>query len=861
MGFLRSGVKTKYRIKNGIVTIEKALISQIIGYQSDINNMIKCAAERYKGRKKMKLITGKSAPFAIKIVTNKLTSVRYKYILNQYIYTAIKAKLAAIFLITFMVGTVSAEDSILKISNREILAENYEYAILSSTAYDTTYQDVFIDGSKYEVDRIFNDFEGDLSTYNIFKNWLTTSGLNATLYKNDDTNEVVISFRGTELQPSDIIEDIKLPFGNSQQELALGWVKQMLEEYPGYNFSLTGHSLGGGLAQYVSYYTGLDAVTYNAAHVPATIRGESRDNIVSIYNNVDILGTSLQAENNQIGKKYIINIPLSSDAACITPFGCHRMKYLLEATYIAVDELGGRSIDTSSSQYEYTPPTVELSSAPEEDPIVSHFAVNPNLGLTDDIIADLVEEADPDEPVTPEPVLVGVFSGVNGHPNSNLAIQGTLSNITETGTGNASFGITGGCVSGCTVSGTTPAAEASSYSHLSWGRLSQTVLMDEGSPTITNMRWLYGDATRSEYLNTRTGTASYAGQIYGDYTNLGEVDALTRYNSITGGIGLSFNFSDDMLSGQAYFSLDGIPQEGFDVVGRIVLVEGQQNLQAELTTQDLRSGISKNYGGFLGTFYGSDASEVGGAIWLSGQDSVRGIFAAQEGATFVMPDIDYEIDDVASTEGVSYRITRNKARSGARLGVFHTDAEVSDTNNTIAVNGTPALNITETFSSSAFKYNTWGKWESISTGSSDSGFWVGIDRTPASVVQNRTGNATYRGNIIGDFVSDSGVRDDARGLINITADFSNQSVNGQMQFGHDCGSGKGPSGCNVTSGLASFNEAINDYEGAGFGNHTNPQTSGSGVVGIFGGPNAEEIGGNAWLEDNNGMYNGAFIAK
>jgi hypothetical protein len=446
---------------------------------------------------------------------------------------------------------------------------------------------------------------------------------------------------------------------------------------------------------------------------------------------------------------------------------------------------------------------------------------------------------------------MGVFSGAsfatNGTNSSNFAVQGPLQNIVEPTSGFAHFDIpTEGCGAGCITSGIATNAMSGSYQFLSWGTLNESLEYVDTETgllhDIQNTRWLYGEATSLDYLNTRTGTASYAGQIYGDFAESG----VTQYNVVTGGIGLSFNFSDDTLSGEGYFALGGTPQESFSIAGALVSSGGHQFLQASLTGQQ----DAINTGGLLGSFYGPEADEIGGAIWYFGHDAaIGGVFVAQPG-TFVMPEIENNTDFA--------RITSNNGS----YSIYHSDAVIIS--GVVSIPGDEGMGtVSETFGNSGYSYSSWGKWTgnvSAPVGYTQGGHWVSVDTTPASVVQNHTGNATYSGNIRGDFVSDGGVRDDARGLININADFSNQSVSGQMQFGHDCGSGSGPSGCNIISGVASFNEVINDYGGAGFGDHTNPQTSGSGVVGIFGGPNAEEIGGNAWLEDNGGMYNGVFIA-
>lgn len=836
--------------------------------------------------------------------------------------------ITSIFFIFILVTKVFANDL-------GTLKQYSDLLLISNNVYDTSPSDEGSDaeitpfgiptdkGNSYTIAKVFTDPE---------------SGFDASIYV-DQNGKAVVAFRGTEFSFSDLNDietDLQILQRNGYEEEQYSAVREAMD-FASNNFSditVTGHSLGGSLAQYASLYSGANAVTFNSA--PITTNSEALSyvvkpaglyqsgtspfknnpsNIVNISSANDPM-TLLNLLVEEVGKggdpvDLYVALRRSKNPLFPTPHSTiERAKIRVSAyalvtlaqKYYGVDGVGvtsvivgnrvrlesttGHSISNLEVQYgelkqeeflagllddltphnylaPYTPPEegyifeyVEFNSAPEENPIASHLAFNPNLGLTDDEIADLVEEAEPDGPVTPDPVLVGTFSGVShgiiaSGPNvgqhSNFVIQSPLEDITRDGSGDVSFEIPAECVSGCTIIGSPPNSDSSSYQYLSWGTLNNTVRYRDANTDIThdieNMRWLIGDTTSPDYLNSRTGTASYAGQIYGDFVDYG----LTSYGTVAGEIGLRFNFANDTLSGEGYFALNGVPLDPFTVSGGLLSYSGQQYLQASLTGVD----SPQNTGGLLGTFYGPEATEIGGSIWYFGGDyAYGGVFVAQPGS-FELPDI-----------GGHVRVTTNKAHFGVYDadggGAGNGDIQVHryQTDGTV----TPI----ETFSTAGYSYTSWGSWSangSTHTDYSEGGYWSSTETTPASVVQNRTGSASYSGNIVGDFVSNGGVRDDARGLININADFSNQSVSGQFQFGHDCGGGSGPSGCNVTSGVASFNEAINDYEGAGFGDHTSlVRTAGSGVVGIFAGPNAEEIAGTAWMNDNGGMYNGVFIA-
>jgi Txe/YoeB family toxin of Txe-Axe toxin-antitoxin module len=93
------------------------------------------------------------------------------------------------------------------------------------------------------------------------------SGFHARVYKNDEEGKIVVSFGGTETDDmKDLLTDGRLALGYSddQFEEALKFVNDMMLEHPEKEIVITGHSLGGALAQYVAIHKGIPAITFNA---------------------------------------------------------------------------------------------------------------------------------------------------------------------------------------------------------------------------------------------------------------------------------------------------------------------------------------------------------------------------------------------------------------------------------------------------------------------------------------------------------------------------------------------------------------------------------------------------------------------
>ncbi len=371
------------------------------------------------------------------------------------------------------------------------------------------------------------------------------------------------------------------------------------------------------------------------------------------------------------------------------------------------------------------------------------------------------------------------------------------------------------------------------------------------------LRWIYGEASTPEQFALRTGTATFRGGLLGYYAH-GSIDSNTVYeDSVFGSLTLNIDFGSNRLTGEGSMEIDNAARSetlSF-TLNEAAITQTNDGLTRSLrfsSGAQLLNDVSGN-GNFSGAFYGADASEAAGsfAFGLVG-GFAAGVWAA--GENYVPR------DDEGGFNGafvIGYDSTSNGHSTAWDEGDDVTSTRINYSNG--GVEG--SVNIDTTLAMAGFNHVSWGTWVANSTtrdALGDRGYWVDVDNlTASSVLQNRTGTAEYAGEIVGGYVSYGNIREDAQGLINLTADFANQSVSGRLQFGRDC-SGSGMSTCNVASVVSSFDEPINDYDGNGFGDHSHSGTAG--VVAVFGGPNGEEIGGTAWLTEDQGQYIGVFRA-
>lgn len=132
--------------------------------------------------------------------------------------------------------------------------------LLAEGVYITDPEDTY-----FEKNKIVS--VGDSSFLVIDHTDVSNDGFNAVLLQNEDTKEFVIVFRGTqEIIDWDSNITTFLSNYNPQADEGLEFVENMIQAYQidVNNLTLTGHSLGGIIAQFVSAELRTQAYTYNS---------------------------------------------------------------------------------------------------------------------------------------------------------------------------------------------------------------------------------------------------------------------------------------------------------------------------------------------------------------------------------------------------------------------------------------------------------------------------------------------------------------------------------------------------------------------------------------------------------------------
>lgn len=123
-------------------------------------------------------------------------------------------------------------------------------------------------------------------------------------------NDIVIVYRGTEIfSGRDLVNDVAMARGNipAQATDALELHDKVKRENPNADITVTGHSLGGSLAQVVSGIRGTESVTFNAYGTGNLFKDSYKlktDNITNYVNEYDSLAMA-NVENN-IGDTYAV---------------------------------------------------------------------------------------------------------------------------------------------------------------------------------------------------------------------------------------------------------------------------------------------------------------------------------------------------------------------------------------------------------------------------------------------------------------------------------------------------------------------------------------------------------------------------
>ena len=247
--------------------------------------------------------------------------------------------------------------------------ENYKYAYLANRIYDdketTGMIDTIIDNSLYltiakyilEYKNIYKA-EDKRITKNSWKTmdvaYNEVNGFKAGLYKNIYTGEYIVSYGGTTANSVknvlgknydkliDAVTDMSLlgMFSLGQPYQALSYLdraKKIINKDGGGEISaITGHSLGGGLAQYAGLYSGIKTVTFNTAPLPYNYLASA----ISFTNKIDLEFDGLLNSVKFRNADKITNImtpydPVSTISTAIMSLDDSNMLYLSGVRFIS----------------------------------------------------------------------------------------------------------------------------------------------------------------------------------------------------------------------------------------------------------------------------------------------------------------------------------------------------------------------------------------------------------------------------------------------------------------------------------------------------------------------------------------------
>lgn len=187
----------------------------------------------------------------------------------------------------------------------------FEYALIADAVYGNADKD---NPSQAELGKMGWKCPPELAVYDasVFKGGsLWSSGFQGRAFVSGDGQFAVIAYKGTRpTQTSDLVADLKLAMGfvPTQAKDALKSTVDWQGHLKGRNVSLTGHSLGGALAQVVGLQTGLPFVTFNAPGMKNQSQG---------------LASSQTAGKSGKGKVEGLNLRTGGSFAPIAGLGVH----------------------------------------------------------------------------------------------------------------------------------------------------------------------------------------------------------------------------------------------------------------------------------------------------------------------------------------------------------------------------------------------------------------------------------------------------------------------------------------------------------------------------------------------------------
>jgi len=430
---------------------------------------------------------------------------------------------------------------------------------------------------------------------------------------------------------------------------------------------------------------------------------------------------------------------------------------------------------------------------------------------------------------------------------------------------------------------TTGSPRGSQYLHLQFGVSTDTTTFVRNGQTFeaSNTHWLYGNFTSPSNLALRTGTASYAGVLFGHAYDVEGPDLRAAFNSVTGDFTLSVDFSTNRASlegnvvglGSEPLSFSGgLNRDFYDLnegerpsvvvsdvtdVG-LIGISTQANLAfpIELDVPGRTSSSGQDDGYLYGSFFGDNASEFGGTFAFALDDTLAtGVAVASRTDTLGTGFAIFETADntVARRGGITVTELNNSTLSAETTGSSLYELESVTVNTADLDNG-------------SFSYVSWGSWN-------DSGSYLGQDVSSGTIA---FGQITPEENMPSSGTRNFGTANANSQVAGLGADGS--TIDGSVQLTAEFGASRGGMNGVEVNGSFDFDRNGNDWATGTFSTETDvlrtngfsadmtvDQGGDGRMFGSFAGPNAEEVFGNWQLNGVNdadlGSAQGIFRAN
>lgn len=132
------------------------------------------------------------------------------------------------------------------------------------------------------ADAVYDFDNVTVGSWDLIESSGKSSGMDAGVFRNRDTNELALVYRGTETcdfpcsfkeledTARDVIADAAIGIGTVSDQFkdAFRFAQGVIGRYPSAKITVAGHSLGGGLAQAVGSTLGLETFAFNSSSVP-----------------------------------------------------------------------------------------------------------------------------------------------------------------------------------------------------------------------------------------------------------------------------------------------------------------------------------------------------------------------------------------------------------------------------------------------------------------------------------------------------------------------------------------------------------------------------------------------------------------